>query len=103
MSVEELERGYYWTIQNVYSYKNIWKRLTGLWDLWDKYAKRPEHVLLKEKIDVILLNENFRACAYSYTLQYKVNTIEEKHYQKELNKLLKKFLNQRTEILTQAS
>ncbi|HBV97292.1 MAG TPA: B12-binding domain-containing radical SAM protein [Desulfotomaculum sp.] len=99
MSVGELEEGYYRTIQNVYSYKNILKRLTGLWDLWDKHAQREEHILVKEKIDVILLNENFRACAYSYRNCYDVDIEEEKHYKNEIQNKLKMFLKKRNVLM----
>jgi len=100
LSPGELEEGYYYTIQKVYSYKALWTRLTGLWDLWDKYAKRSEVVLLKEKIDVLLLNENFRAVANSYPICYKVDQDEERYYKKELQKCLKLFLNRRSQLLS---
>ena len=99
MSVQELEEGYYHIIQKVYSYKNIWKRLAGLWGLWDNNAQREEHVLVKEKIDILLLNENFRACAYSYTKCYDADINEEKHYKNELQKKLRLFLKQRSELM----
>lgn len=99
MSVQELEEGYYRTIQKVYSYKNIWKRLIKLWDLWDGFAQREEHVLVKEKIDLILLNENFRACAYSYRKCYDADIEEEMHYKNEIQKKLKIFLKDRNVLM----
>ncbi|MBN2159339.1 MAG: B12-binding domain-containing radical SAM protein [Spirochaetes bacterium] len=99
MTPEQLQNGYYYTIQKVYSYKNIWKRLNGLWRLWDENARRREPVIIKEKIDTLLLNENFRACAYSYPLNYNADSNEEAHYRKKLNTLLRRFLSRRTEMM----
>jgi radical SAM superfamily enzyme YgiQ (UPF0313 family) len=96
MSPRELEQGYYYTIQKVYSYKSIWSRLTGLWELFDRYAPKSEPAILKEKIDILLLNENFRAVAYSYPLFYNTEAEEEQHFQKQLQILLKTFLQQRS-------
>ncbi|MGV7929755.1 MAG: B12-binding domain-containing radical SAM protein [Spirochaetota bacterium] len=99
MSPQELEDGYYYAIQKVYSYKNIWKRLTNLWELWDNNAQRDEHILVKEKIDVLLLNENFRACAYSYRKSYNTDEDVENYYKRELRKSLSVFLKKRTNLL----
>lgn len=95
MSPQELEEGYYYAIQKVYSYKNIWQRLMGLWELWDKYSNREEHILVKEKIDVLLLNENFRACAYSYKKCYYGDPKKESYYKDEMQKILRELLKKR--------
>lgn len=99
MSPQELEDGYYYTIQKVYSYKSIWKRLTGLWELFDKNAHKSELALLKEKIDILLLNENFKAVAYSYPVFYETEPGEETYFQKELQKLLRIFLQRRSKLM----
>jgi radical SAM superfamily enzyme YgiQ (UPF0313 family) len=100
MSTKELEEGYYYIIQKVYSYHAIWTRLTKLWFLFDKYAPKDKGALLKEKIDILLLNENFRAVAYSYPRSYTTDNAKEQHYKKQLQSQLKDLLNQRTDYLT---
>jgi radical SAM superfamily enzyme YgiQ (UPF0313 family) len=88
MTPDELAEGYYRAIQAVYSFKNIYKRLLGVWELWDRNAKRPEDILLKEKIDILLLNRNFRECAYSYPQCYFPDQEEEVYYEHALRSTL---------------
>jgi radical SAM superfamily enzyme YgiQ (UPF0313 family) len=99
MSPKELQDGYYYAIQKVYSYRAIWERLTGLWDLFDEGAPKPEAALLKEKIDILLLNQNFRAVAYSYPICYAASEVEEAYYKTEIQKSLKMFLQRRSQLL----
>ena len=101
MTKDELQAGYYHAIQKVYSYKGIHQRLTGLYDLWEKYSNKSSYELILEKIDTLLINENFRGVAYSFPLTFDVNEENEKHYQQKLKTMLRGFLAERTEIFEQ--
>lgn len=101
MTIDELEKGYYQTIQKVYAYAGIWKRLSGLWKLFDENASKykPLKTIIKEKIDLILLNENFRAVAYSYPIIHHTDENQELFYKKELQNNLRQLLNQRNQLI----
>jgi len=92
MTCQELQEGYYKAFQKVYSYKSIYLRMQGLWDSWDRTAKRRKEDLLREKIDILLMNKNFRAVAYSYDTCYFPDINEEAHYKRKLNKMLQSYL-----------
>jgi len=51
MSLEALQNGYNWTMQQVNSYEAIFKRLRGVWDLWNK-----NNVRLQDRISPIMVN-----------------------------------------------
>jgi len=51
MSLEALQNGYNWTMQQVSSYESIFKRLRGVWDLWNK-----NNVRLQDRISPIIVN-----------------------------------------------
>ncbi|MCK4351774.1 radical SAM protein [candidate division WOR-3 bacterium] len=63
MSVDTLQNGYYNALQRIFSYEGILNRLEGLWSLWDKSSVVPS---IKEKIDTLVLNSNFRDVAYGF-------------------------------------
>ena len=51
MSPETLQNGYNWTLQQVNSYESIFKRLKGVWSLWNK-----NNVRLQDRISPIIVN-----------------------------------------------
>jgi len=51
MSPEALQNGYNWTMQQVNSYESIFKRLRGVWNLWNK-----NNVRLQDRISPIIVN-----------------------------------------------
>lgn len=51
MSPGALQNGYNWTMQQVNSYEAIFKRLRGLWSLWNK-----NNVRLQDRISPIIVN-----------------------------------------------
>jgi radical SAM superfamily enzyme YgiQ (UPF0313 family) len=51
MSPEALQNGYNWAMQQVSSYESIFKRLRGVWDLWNK-----NNVRLQDRISPIIVN-----------------------------------------------
>jgi len=51
MSPEALQNGYNWTLQQVNSYESIFKRLRGVWGLWNK-----NNVRLQDRISPIIVN-----------------------------------------------
>ncbi|MFB0526937.1 MAG: radical SAM protein [bacterium] len=51
MSPEALQNGYNWTMQQVNSYEAIFKRLRGVWNLWNK-----NNVRLQDRITPITVN-----------------------------------------------
>ncbi|MBN2159338.1 MAG: B12-binding domain-containing radical SAM protein [Spirochaetes bacterium] len=99
MTPDELQDGYYYANQKVYSFKNIWKRLMGMWDLWDTFSPNPRNVLIREKIDTLLLNLSFNYVSYKFPSCYKPDPEEEKDYQKKLNNILKMHLHERSMLL----
>ena len=51
MSPEALQNGYNWAMQQVNSYESIFKRLRGVWNLWNK-----NNVRLQDRISPIIVN-----------------------------------------------
>lgn len=51
MSPEALQNGYNWVMQQVNSYEAIFKRLRGVWSLWNK-----NNVRLQDRISPIMVN-----------------------------------------------
>jgi len=51
ISPEALQNGYNWTMQQVNSYESIFKRLRGVWSLWNK-----NNVRLQDRISPIIVN-----------------------------------------------
>jgi len=51
MSPEALQNGYNWTIQQVNSYESIFKRLRGVWNLWNR-----NNVRLRDRISPVIVN-----------------------------------------------
>jgi radical SAM superfamily enzyme YgiQ (UPF0313 family) len=51
MSAKALQNGYNWTIQQANSYEAIFKRLRGVWNLWNK-----NNVRLQDRISPIIVN-----------------------------------------------
>lgn len=51
MSPEALQNGYNWAMQQGHSYESIFKRLRGVWNLWNK-----NNVRLQDRISPIIVN-----------------------------------------------
>jgi len=51
MSPETLKNGYNWSMRQVNSYESIFKRLRGIWSLWNK-----KNVRLQDRISPIIVN-----------------------------------------------
>ncbi len=51
MSPEALQNGYNWAMQQVNSYESIFKRLRGVWNLWNR-----NNVRLQDRISPIIVN-----------------------------------------------
>jgi radical SAM superfamily enzyme YgiQ (UPF0313 family) len=63
MSAETLQNSYYRALQRIFSYQGVLERMEGLWALWDEKSKI---TTIKEKIDTLVLNMNFREAAYRF-------------------------------------
>lgn len=63
MSPEILQDGYYKALQRIFSNEGILERMEGLWALWDE---KSNVTTIKEKIDTLVLNLNFRDAAYRF-------------------------------------
>ena len=61
MSPEALQNGYIWVEQQIYSYGSIFKRLRGLWSLWNR-----KNVRLEDRISPIITNLSGNDKAYTY-------------------------------------
>ncbi|MGE5341415.1 MAG: B12-binding domain-containing radical SAM protein [Candidatus Omnitrophota bacterium] len=89
MSPGDLQDGYYYASQKIYSYKSIFQRLSGLWEIVAQNTQRLPSEILREKIDMVHLNEAYRTVAYRFPSVYQNHPEEERYYQNEIQTMLK--------------
>ena len=94
MSVDTLGKGYYSALQRIFSYEGILTRLEGLWSLWDEYSVVPS---VKEKIDTLVLNLNFRDVAYGFPHCIELDVEKEAQAKKNLKRHFQELLAIRRE------
>jgi len=73
MSIDELENGYRWVYQQVYSYESIFKRLRGVWELWNETEVRNW-----DRISPIISNLSGNDRAYTLELGSEPETFRNK-------------------------
>jgi radical SAM superfamily enzyme YgiQ (UPF0313 family) len=91
MSENTLQRGYYNALQRIFSYQGILKRLGGLWSLWDENSVGS----VKEKIDTLILNMNFRDAAYRFPQCIELEMEKETQAKNELRRRMRELLASR--------
>ena len=94
MSEETLQNGYYNSLQKIFSYEGILERMEGLWSLWDE---KSEVTTIKEKVDTLVLNLNFRDAAYRFPNHIKLDNQREKAAWGKIRQHLKELLRSRRE------
>ncbi|MCU0284955.1 MAG: B12-binding domain-containing radical SAM protein [Acidobacteria bacterium] len=94
MSAETLQDGYYNALQRIFSYQGVLERMEGLWALWDE---KSEVTTVKEKVDTLVLNLNFRDAAYRFPNRIELDNEKEAEAYQKIRQHLKKLLQSRRE------